>query len=410
MFKFIVFLTIFASFYIKAQTLFQPADETLNFDKYLELQSDPLVVPERYRLARMNQNEIFRSINYDMPLVLNLFNDVEIRANVQKTKELAGGSSFISGDLEDGGHFTIFLHNSGIIRGELHSIRGVYTLKSEGVDFNQVLIKQEDLSDLPRCGNDLDSDHAHHNNEQNWIPDQVRNDVSTGVTKKHHVAPAGTVISAKKKEIPAKARASSKQAANNTIDVLVVYTQRVEDHEGGPAQVRATIESEVAEMNYTLENSGLAHRHVKLAGIEKVDYIQSSNHLGSDRTVLAKTSEDNRNNADYSALDEVYPLIEKYKADLVHLFVKEPIGACGIASIYSLRYDNYEKPYCEGSENYFLCMFNRRRERWKSRQGEFRFSVSSIECTSSDTFTHELGHSLGLWHNRIDREWKNGDI
>ena len=40
------------------------------------------------------------------------------------------------------------------------------------------------------------------------------------------------------------------QAAEESpvIDVLVLYTQRVEDHEGGPAQTRATIENEMAEM------------------------------------------------------------------------------------------------------------------------------------------------------------------
>ena len=317
----------------QAGPLFEAPEGILSPDAAQRLRSDALVVPNRYHLARINRDEILRSANDGVPLVLNLFNDVEIRASVQKTKELANGSSFISGDLEDGGHFTIFLHNSWIIRGELHSIRGVYTLKSEGVDFNQVLIKQEDLSDLPRCGNDLDGDHAHHNNEQNWIPDQVRNDVPTGVTKKHHVASAGTVISAKKKEIPAKARASSKQAANNTIDVLVVYTQRVEDHEGGPAQVRAAIENEVADMNYVLENSGLSHRQIRLAHMEKMDYAQSGEGLQEDLQNLKLTSEDNELlHGDYGALDEIYELREKHQADLVHLFVKEPIGVCGVAS------------------------------------------------------------------------------
>ena len=117
------------------KVLFQPADNRINFEKHLELQSDPLVVPDRYRLARIDQNQIFRSAGYNMPLVFNLFNDVELRAHVQKIKELSGGSSFISGSLENGGHFTLFLHRSGIIRGEMHSLQGVYTLKIRGHGF-----------------------------------------------------------------------------------------------------------------------------------------------------------------------------------------------------------------------------------------------------------------------------------
>ena len=172
MFKYIVFLMILSSSFVQAQVLFQSADNMLSTDKYLELQSDPFVVPDRYRLARIDQNEIFRSINNDMPLVLNLFNDVELRANIKNSKELSNGSSFISGSLENGGHFTLFLHSSGVIRGEMHSPQGVYTIKSEGDDFNQILIKQEDLSEFPRCGNEQNDSHveAGGSHKQGWIP------------------------------------------------------------------------------------------------------------------------------------------------------------------------------------------------------------------------------------------------
>ena len=116
-FRHTAILSVFLPFPAQSQVFLPPEDPTAAYEQYAELQSDPLVVPDRYRLARMDQNELIRSVRDDTPIVLNLFNDVELRAQVQSTKDLANGSSFISGSLENGGHFTLFLHNSGIIRG-----------------------------------------------------------------------------------------------------------------------------------------------------------------------------------------------------------------------------------------------------------------------------------------------------
>lgn len=397
-FRHIAFLALFLPFFANAQIFVEQEDHLPTFSKYLELESNPLVVPGRYRIARMDRSEVLRSLEHKVPLVFNLFNDVEIRANAQKVKELASESTFVSGDLADGGHFTLFLHKSGIIRGEMHSIQGTYTLKSEGEDFNQVLIKQEDLSDVTLCGNEAE---GMMNN--NVIPAKAGIQSFPSKQFQPHFAPASDNV------IPVKAGISAKQGTNNTIDVLVVYTQRVEDHEGGPQQIRAAIENEISKMNQVLENSGLVHRQVTLAGMEKVDYEQTGDHMGVDLFNLIRTSEDNRNNKDYSALDEVHPLIEKYQADLVHLFVRDTAVVCGIAELnYNLRQDNRRKQYCENSDNYDLCLFNRRRQRWKELNNYF--SVSSVKCISSYSFTHELGHLFGLWHQRNDVEWRDSYV
>ena len=191
---------------------------------------------------------------------------------------------------------------------------------------------------------------------------------------------------------------------SNTIDVLVVYTQRVEDHEGGAEQVKAAIENEIAKTNQVLENSDLAHRQIKLAAMEKVDYVQDEASMGVDLDNLRRTSEDNYDDKDYSALDEVQDLREQYQADLIHLVVRDPTGVCGNASGYTLYQDKFIERYiCQESPDPSICLELERKKEWKKRRSS---SVSSIKCTGIYPFTHELGHNLGLWHDRRDYNWE----
>ena len=239
------------------------------------VESDPVAVPGRYRLARIDREGILSSIDQDLPLVFNLFNDVEARGRARSKKGMEGGSTFASGALEDGGHFTLFLHHSGVVRGEIHSAQGFYSLKSAGRDRSQVLIQQKDLSLLPGCGSSHHSSSDSHSSHRHGSPDG-------------HETPGASQSRAGGN--PGIAGKSAQGAGSETIDILVLYTQRVEDYEGGPAQIKATIENEIAKMNQVLENSGLSHRKVKLAGMEKVDYEQGDG-LGDDYRNLSRTKE-----------------------------------------------------------------------------------------------------------------------
>ena len=387
--KLIIFALLLPCF-AEAQSLFQPAEENLSSERHLRLQSDPLVVLDHWRLARIDRNEISRALNFDMPLVLNLFNDVELRAHIERNREVEGGSSFLSGSLEDGGHWTLFLHESGVVRGEIHSAQGFYQIKSEGEDFSQVLIKEEDLSRLPGCGNEALSPTGGPSHFRSSEP-------FSSTSAPYSLPPAHFAV-----RPSMKAGAARTVEESPVIDVLVLYTQSAEDYEGGAAQTRATIENEMAEMNYVLENSGLSHRKVRLAGIKKVNYRQVG-FIPYDYFNLVYTAEDNKDEEDYSALDEVYPLMEKHKADLVHLFVRDYNKLCGFAS--QGFYDRLEKEKCADAEDYDLCLYERRRKRWKNSV----FSVSAITCAGGGyAFTHELGHNLGLLHNRSSYDWVPG--
>lgn len=245
-----------------ADGLLRSVTGTLNAGKRAELAADPYVM--RWRVAGMDGDAVFEATAGAEPLVVNLFGDVEVRARVRSARTLAGGSRWLAGALEGGGHFTLFRHATGIVRGEFHSAKGAYTLRSYGPE--RVLVRQEDVSSMPGCGNDGSGEAA------GALAPLSAGDGTRVVPKTHALAKAHATSRS-----PGGMPAAS--VAPMPIDVLVLYTQRVEDHEGGPAEVQATIENEMAKTNQVLENSGLSHRRMRLAAMEKVDYEQR-NSLG----------------------------------------------------------------------------------------------------------------------------------
>lgn len=376
---------------VAGEGVLRAAGGGLSADARLQVEADPLVM--RWRVARMDGDAVFDAWPAAQPMVLNLFDDVEVKARVQRAKDLGGGSRFLSGALEGGGHFTLFRHSTGIVRGEVHSGAGVYTLRSQGP--GRVLVKQEDVSKLPGCGN-----HGLMDEPVPLVPAMPgRRDVrSSGWAR------AGALSSLPVSVVPVRgATSADTEAASEPIDVLVLYTQRVEDHEGGPEQIQATIENEMAKTNHVLENSGLSHRRMRLAAAEKVDYEQSD-HLQGDLLLLERSASEH--GTDYGALDEVFPLIEKHKADLVHLFVRNGREACGKVAIYSGSDEYWVQKECENSDHYDLCLYNNRRENWRSQ----RYSISAIRCLGGYTFAHELGHSMGLFHARFSNNGDNSYI
>ena len=232
---------------------------------------------------------------------------------VSNAETLESGSRFLAGAMEDGGHFTLLRSTGGILRGEFHSAHGVFTIRSQGP--GTVLVERHDLSKMPGCGFDA----------MRETPPRFTDKVPPAVRRSQTQSPR---------------TAAAEQVQwddSKPVDVLVLYTQRVQDHEGGPAEVIATLENEIAKMNLVLANSGLPHRRVR--GIfEKVDYEQAET-LGIDLENLAYTVDDQwrrSHKVDYSALDEVFPLIEKHRADLVHLIVRK--GGGGLRCRQLLRH------------------------------------------------------------------------
>ncbi len=147
------------------------------------------------------------------------------------------------------------------------------------------------------------------------------------------------------------------------IDVLVAYTANARAAAGGTDAILALIDLGIAETNQAYLNSGAVQR-VRLVGTVEVAYSESGD-IGDDLNRLRVTADGN--------MDEVHALRDTYGADLVHLVVNN--GGCGIA--YAM-------------------------DEVSSSFASFAFGVSRRSCLSSNlTFAHEMGHNMGLQHDRF---------
>ena len=142
-------------------------------------------------------------------------------------------------------------------------------------------------------------------------------------------------------------------ATDVEIDVAVVYTRAARDAAGGVAAIEAEIDLLVAETNQAYETSRVNHR-LRLVDSSEVSYPETGD-----------SSLDLRRLRDRSDghLDEVHALRDRVGADLVHLIVGEMDDFCGRA-------------YRPGA-----------------------FGISQRDCGAL-TFAHELGHNMGLRHDR----------
>ena len=357
--------------------LLQPvAQTTLSAEKRQQLEADSHVI--RWREARMAVDGVFEPSAWDEPLALNLFPDAELEARVRSAKTLESGSRFLSGRLVGGGHFSLFRSAHGILRGEFHSAVGVFTMRSLGP--RRVLVKEQDLSKLPRHDHDVPTRKTVPGLTGDRIPLQPRSRPS----RRAHANRGSD--------------SNPVDALDVEVDVLVVYTPNAERSEGGREEIEASIEAEVEKTNQAFVDSGIGRRRINLAGMEKVEYTQPAEHIVY---ALGHLDAKKGNSVDPEGLlDEVHDLRRVYAADIVHLIVEQPMGSCGVALVYDLEAErNGVQRFCVNyPSDSGSCMQQRRRDLWRHHA----FSVSAIPegCRVQNTFTHELGHNFGVYHNR----------
>ena len=361
-----------------AEDLFKESHRPISADEERELYDDPAIV--RSRGAALDTVRLLGSVAAGEPVNLNLFRDVEFRAAFeQPVRPSSSGGAFMYGRLEHGGHVSLFVGEGGIVRGEVHSPGGVYTVrnsKGRARGGGDVTIKQIDTARLPVV------DHGAARMER----------------------PSRAAYSAALSAIDEADEGETEEPPDETVDLLVVYTPAAESHEGGRAEIEATIAAEVGKTNRAFDNSGLSHRKLKLVAAERVDYAQSGHNMSDNLQVLKDWK-----GAFYDpdgVLDEVHALREIFGADLIHLFVEQAKGSCGIATDYNLHSKKFVENRCANYSNPEQCIVQKREEIWRNRG----YGVLSIilGCRIQYTFTHELGHNFGLWHDRYLKIIYNG--
>ena len=136
------------------------------------------------------------------------------------------------------------------------------------------------------------------------------------------------------------------------IDVMVVYTPLAKRREGGRAAIEALIDLYVVETNQAYMNSGVIHR-IRLVLREEVEYTETGD-SGMDLYRLEEYMD--------GYMDQIHDRRDAYAADLVHILV----GKSDVAGR-------------------------------ASSAGAFGLTLS---WSSGQTFAHELGHNMGLHHDR----------
>ena len=139
-----------------------------------------------------------------------------------------------------------------------------------------------------------------------------------------------------------------------TIDLAVVYTPAARAAAGGATEIAALIDLLVAETNRTFAVGGVRHR-VELVGRSEVPYVESGMHATDFRRLVIR---------DDGHLEEAHVLRARVGADLVHLIVDgSRIAIRGVAQ----------------------------------QGGPFGLTAHH---GGGLVFAHELGHNLGLLHDR----------
>ena len=336
----------------QSEGLFSGAAQTLARDNprwWADPVADAVPRTLRSRLARIDFGELDRAhvtaeqgVEDLAPLTLNLFDDTVFAARVEWSARTQSGY-VLSGHLDGEPFGTINLVvNGAVVAGTVRTLRGTWRIRSVGAGLH--LIRQVDLTTLPPAGEPL------------VLPVADRGAVA--------LADGGSSRLTRVDSNPDADSDASVPAS--VIDVIVFYTPEARRHQGGKAEIEALIDLWVAETNQAYADSGVIQR-LNLVRQEEVENEEEGN-LRTDYSRFVNTSDGH--------MDNVYALREAYAADIMHLVAHgEPGDPCGVA----VR--------ATGPGSVTVTP-----------------SVSSSFCGAA-TFAHELGHSMGLRHDRyVDRD------
>jgi hypothetical protein len=173
------------------------------------------------------------------------------------------------------------------------------------------------------------------------------------------------------------ARVLPAAAGDAIVDVMVLYTPKAKTEMGGDAAIKSMIDAAVEETNTAYANSGVTQR-IRLVHAAETAYDEDD--LGGQSTdslfslALSRLASTND-----TYMENIHALRDQYNADLVSLIIKRTTTSCGIGRVGTPPRDTAS------------------------------FSVVDRTCTASNlSFAHELGHNMGLMHDRANAGTSTG--
>ncbi|MBR9919824.1 MAG: T9SS type A sorting domain-containing protein [Bacteroidetes bacterium] len=290
---------------------------------------------DEYTLIRAAEVELQDWQNADK-LALNLFPDLTLFAERQRTEYHPNGSEVWVGKLEDQKYgYALFAQTDGIFWGKIQTDAGQHFAirpMPESTAYQLIQIDNGGVMD-ENCEKDP-STQIFQNQPETPLAQKIVGVCEAGAT-----------------------------CASLTLDVMVVYTTDARSALGGSdAAAQSAIALAVAELNTICDNSNIIHEYA-LVHSAAVSYTES----GDITTELPRLRD-----ADDGFMDEVYDWRDAYYADLVSLVIDD--GGCGYGNVNT-------------NTNVF------------SSSTAFSV-VDDICLVFNKSLSHEIGHNMGFRHDR----------
>ena len=321
--------------------LFSDAGEALS----LEAPSSHDIPSIQRRIVRMDFGQLHaarKEVLAGRPahLALNLFDEVAFRAIVERTAPTSSGYS-LSGRLEGIPFGTMALVlNDTVVTGKVRTLDAVYTIRTAGGGTYTIQRVQP--------------------TEFTEAPPLKPPPRTSDVDPRTHAR----VI---------------EEDDGSEIDILVVWTRTGRRDAGGTRHIKASIDLAVVETNYAFATSGATQR-IRLVGAVEVDYDEPGG--GGMETHLHRLV-----NPYDGFLDDVHTLRDSYAADLVHLALGVHCNMYADAGVAHTMVDPSPSFESSAFSASIFCDDNR-----------------DGGALSSRMFAHELGHNMGLQHDRYARD------